>query len=336
MRIVHAAPYCKCAGVTSWLRYLIGATRADLAWHCWFDGAHASALRELGDLCDVALSDHFGFADGLRIWDPDVVVCSYKSSHYKTAFSYGDAPVVGVLHTRSEVYENLRPLLAKTDALVCPSATIMSEYAGWDGMERGRLIYHGVMLPGEEQGYDFKEKFDLPPDSYLVGWVGRLDLEKGWRELLRIADHMRGSRHHFIIAGVGGKTGTGEVATAVKNYDNLSWMAAVPMNSMPSFYAGLDAGLSTSPYEAFGLSVCEMAAHGLPIVARRGGAVGEVVGNDALIYDGTTQAVDYLDQLAAETTTEELEPRKKIIDSGFLAERMGRDYIRLFSDLVKG
>ena len=57
--------------------------------------------------------------------------------------------------------------------------------------------------------------------------------------------------------------------------------------ALAAYFAAADAYLSLSAHEGFGVPLVEAMEAGVPVVARRVGAVAETVGDAALLVDGT-------------------------------------------------
>ncbi len=111
----------------------------------------------------------------------------------------------------------------------------------------------------------------IPQESFVIlsGAANVKVPRKGWHILKEVMTTLDG-RAQFLLfgaesSGMQGVYGTG----LLRDY-----------RKMPLLYSAADLFLGTSLEEAFGLTLCEAAACGLPIVAFRVGGIPEIVQND--------------------------------------------------------
>jgi glycosyltransferase involved in cell wall biosynthesis len=83
--------------------------------------------------------------------------------------------------------------------------------------------------------------------------------------------------------------------------------------ALAAYFAAADAYLSLSAHEGFGVPLVEAMAAGVPVVARRVGAVAETVGDAALLVNGTdpTYVAAALHRVIADATL-----RRLLIEAG--------------------
>jgi glycosyltransferase involved in cell wall biosynthesis len=111
----------------------------------------------------------------------------------------------------------------------------------------------------------------IPQESFVIlsGAANVKVRRKGWHIFKEVMTALDG-RAQFLLfgaesSGMQGVYGTG----LLRDY-----------RKMPLLYSAADLFLGTSLEEAFGLTLCEAAACGLPIVAFRVGGIPEIVQND--------------------------------------------------------
>jgi len=114
----------------------------------------------------------------------------------------------------------------------------------------------------------------------IVGWVGRLDWLKNWREFLRIAARVSrlNPAAEFWIAGSGS---TDEEIAFVRELQRqgllarVRWFRGLPYSAMPRFYdvvrASGGVAVSTSRGESFGMAIAEAMARGCVVAVPRQG-----------------------------------------------------------------
>lgn len=127
-----------------------------------------------------------------------------------------------------------------------------------------------------------RASFGIQPSTPLIGFVGRLFQGKGWHDLVRVFSRvlMAEPRTRLLVVGDGAanyRSALESEATRLGVAPQVIW--AGPRFDIPEVLAALDVFVSPSPQEAFGLSVLEAMAAGLPVVAVAVGGLPELVCN---------------------------------------------------------
>lgn len=342
MKIVYGTKYCTCAGINSWLRYLIAGTRHRAAWGMFYTKGYAIAQEDMRWLGDLNFGVH-DFGDYLRLYKPDVSMVTYDKRMCEDALDYRDetgAPVVMLLHGKTNYDPDLIDLAERVDVTVVPSQTMYEDFGAWDGLDPDLLtmIYHGVVDFGnmDIQPYDFRSEFEIPDDHAIVGWAGRIDSQKGWETARKVIEKTTDLPVSYVIAGMGRPSYTGSFLQQVQDNPNMHWAQCISLHSMPAYYEAIDIGMSTSPYESFGLAVCEMAMHQVPVVAIECGAIREVMGSKATLVGDVDGLINGIMSLLDEDRRKDVgyRARMRVLAKKFTARRMGDDYIRLWEELL--
>jgi glycosyltransferase involved in cell wall biosynthesis len=156
--------------------------------------------------------------------------------------------------------------LAHLDRLVVPSRFALERHRE-EGIEAPmQLLPHFVPVPRE-----------LPPASpgepYFL-FVGRLEKLKGLQDVFPVLRTLPAAR--LRIAGTG--TYEGELRRLAAGMPNVEFLGQVHPTRVVELYRGALAVLvPTLCYEVFPLAPVEALAHGVPVIARRIGALTEVV-----------------------------------------------------------
>ena len=236
---------------------------------------------------------------------------------------HSPVPVVSTLHGRldaagmPELLEEYRdvPLVA-----ISESQRRWAPQANWVG-----VVHHGLPLehiqPAAARG------------DYLL-FVGRIAPEKGVAEAIELARstslplkmaakvHDSGERAHFesVVAPVDGR-------------DGIEFLGELAPSDRDPLYGAAKATLMLGAWpEPFGLVAIESLAAGTPVIARRAGALPEIIehGVDGYLVDDLSEArlaVEMLDRLDRTRIREGALRR-------FSAARMAEDYERIYRRLI--
>jgi glycosyltransferase involved in cell wall biosynthesis len=135
-----------------------------------------------------------------------------------------------------------------------------------------RLIYHGLSLPSHSA-------LRTPQSAFrTVGFVGRLEPEKGCRDFVRMATQVAAAvpDARFVITGDGSQRErvAADVAAAGLSA-RVQMLGAVA--DIERVYSTLDVLVSTSQRETFGLAILEAMAAGVAVAAFRVGGIAELI-----------------------------------------------------------
>lgn len=151
-----------------------------------------------------------------------------------------------------------------------------------------RVVSNGVdtvrFSPSAQARAAARRKFDLEPDSFVLGSAGRMVTIKDYRSLLAAAEILvsRGINAHVLLAGVGPELE--DLRTAAARSPELarrvSFLGSV--EKIEEVMSAMDVFVLPSLLEGMSNTILEAMACGLPVVAT---AVG---GNPELVEDGIT------------------------------------------------
>jgi glycosyltransferase involved in cell wall biosynthesis len=133
---------------------------------------------------------------------------------------------------------------------------------------------------------EFRKQMKIPPESLLIGTVGEIKKQKGHEDFLRAASLIARERTdaHFVIVGAD-STSTGEHRASLERLIaelNLTDRVHLTgwLDDVAPLLAALDAYVSASHTESFGLAIVEAMALGLPIVATATEGAQEIINSD--------------------------------------------------------
>jgi glycosyltransferase involved in cell wall biosynthesis len=164
---------------------------------------------------------------------------------------------------------------------VCQEA-YMQALAMGVSTDRVTLIYNGVDLdvfrPSERARSAFRSSLGIAPETPLVGFVGRIDAEKGPDQFLQAAQviHAEVPNAHFVLVGAGHQYDRMQQMTADLGLSEVTHFAGLWPDTA-KVYPAIDLLLQTSRIEGTPLSLLEAMACELPVVALGVGGVPEIV-----------------------------------------------------------
>jgi glycosyltransferase involved in cell wall biosynthesis len=153
-----------------------------------------------------------------------------------------------------------------------------------------KRIYNGISLTTFSSKaiiWDISEeriKLGIPPESFVVGFAGRLIKRKGWEELIETARLCKDIPSiHFLIAG----TGPDEklLQNKIQQYGLEQITHVGYISKINWFYSLLDCLLVPSHHEPMGMIVPEAQAMEVPVIATDVAGMNEITGKngDALL-----------------------------------------------------
>ncbi len=147
---------------------------------------------------------------------------------------------------------------------------------------RIELIYNAIVaekyVPDPSRGDSLKRSLGLPPDSVLIGNIGRLSAEKGQGDFITAAKILAARRGdlHFVFAGDGPDRQRLERQVSEAGLDGRVFFLGNVQDMLP-VYDGLDIVALTSYTEGFPNVVLESMCMEKPVLATMVGGTGEIV-----------------------------------------------------------
>jgi glycosyltransferase involved in cell wall biosynthesis len=181
-----------------------------------------------------------------------------------------DLPAIYTHHTPIEEYFQQSIKLASVAGL------LGSVYVPWENTLLGsfdivttstgqieRTVEHVQLPVGIDMDFfaPTEEDWYPDPDRTVIGYSGRLSMEKNVSEIVRVAEDC--PEYEFVIVGEGPRREPLQ-ATAP---DNVEFRDFLPREELPTFYSSIDAFITASTADTLGLSTLEANACGTPVVA---------------------------------------------------------------------
>ncbi|NKE38130.1 glycosyltransferase family 4 protein, partial [Natronococcus sp. JC468] len=115
---------------------------------------------------------------------------------------------------------------------------------------------------------------DWYPDRTVIGYSGRLSMEKNVDEILRVADTL--PEYDFAIVG----DGPFRERLEREAPENVEIRGFLPREELPTFYSSLDVFVTASTADTLGLSTLEANACGTPVAATDAAPFDRTIGPD--------------------------------------------------------
>jgi L-malate glycosyltransferase len=211
----------------------------------------------------------------------------------------------------------------------------LTEQSGFSA-ERISVIHNGIALPSWRLR-------DRRKGRFMIGSSGRLFPVKDYPLMVQVAAEVAATNRdvRFLLAGEGPERSALEKQIAALGLEGQFTLAG-HLETMDSFYRGIDLYLNTSVHEGIPMTILEAMAHGLPVVAPRVGGIREIVeeGVDGFLVDGRdpkafARKCLLLQRDEALWKRMSLAAREKALRY-FSVERMAADYHRLYMNLDSG
>ncbi|WP_436343122.1 glycosyltransferase [Natronorubrum sp. FCH18a] len=124
-----------------------------------------------------------------------------------------------------------------------------------------RDVEHVPLPVGIDMEFFRPTEEDWYPDRLVIGYSGRLSMEKNVSEILRVAEEL--PEYNFVVVGEGPYRDDLEREAP----DNVEIRDFLPREELSIFYSSIDAFVTASTADTLGLSTLEANACGTPVAA---------------------------------------------------------------------
>lgn len=162
-----------------------------------------------------------------------------------------------------------------------------SEFNAWQIQHHFKpfphVIYNGVDIAKFSPLSDnIRQTLNIDDDQFLLVYAGRLVGWKGLAYVLKALAILQDERVRFLIVGNGEELTKLQAQARSLGLDKqVIFHDPVPHAALPAFYNSGDAGIFPSTGdEAFGITIAEAMACGLPVIGSYIGGIPEVIGNE--------------------------------------------------------
>lgn len=182
----------------------------------------------------------------------------------------------GVTHEnlRVRIYNLIdRILLRQANHIVVVSR---SQSGRFGSRARLSIIPNAVLTESKSADLSSPFRADLPRP--IIGFVGRISTEKGWRYLMEALDRIRQSNVRFFLVVVGDGPDLSLMQRTVRGYgleDSVVFLGR--LDSVDAVYSHIDLLVLPSLTEGMPNVILEAASHDVPMVATSVGSVPEML-----------------------------------------------------------
>jgi glycosyltransferase involved in cell wall biosynthesis len=210
----------------------------------------------------------------------------------------------------------IRPFTEYIDGIITNKNSIKKNYESFGWFPPGfiHVVYNGVNVPGTVREFDLHEKYALPPGSRVIATAGRLDHQKGFDLLIKVAQMAKVQKRNwqFIIAGQGKLKNALHAMAERLGVDDMVHLIGFS-HDVYSLIKSSDVFVLPSRYEGMPNALLEAMALGKANVATA------VNGAAELVIDGVTGFL-----VEPEETQRMFEKMDLILNNDTLRNSMGR------------
>lgn len=191
-----------------------------------------------------------------------------------------------VLPAKTDIYH--RWIQDQVDGFVCVSKCVYDAQVVQENQEKYHLIYNGINT------YRFPQvevERKLQDDHFIVGYAGRISIEKGIMELLGAIKilHDQGRNVELRMCGGVSEDTLSQINTYIESNQMESYVKNLGFKkNVNQFYRTIDCLVVPSKIqEAFGLVICESMYCNTPVITSKSGAQEEIItnGKDGILLD---------------------------------------------------
>ncbi|SKC12581.1 Glycosyltransferase involved in cell wall bisynthesis [Kosakonia radicincitans] len=177
-----------------------------------------------------------------------------------------------------------------------------SEFNAWQIQHHYKhfphVIYNGVDINKFSPATgSIRQRLNIDDGQFLLVFAGRLVGWKGLAYVLKALALLQEERVRFLIVGNGEELAKLQAQALALGVDKqVIFHEPVAHSALPAFYSSGDAGIFPSTGdEAFGITIAEAMACGLPVIGSYIGGIPEVIGNEGsaglLVSPGHPEAI---------------------------------------------
>ena len=180
------------------------------------------------------------------------------------------------------VFGNERRAINTADSVIVCSNYMMNEVRNGYGVEPTFL---NVVPNAVASSSQVLRREEIISPKIVVGYIGRLEWEKGVHHLIDALGSLNNSRIHLEIVGTGSQLLDLKEKVSRKGLsDQISFLGYVDDNDRPGILQSWTLAVIPSSYEPFGIVALELAQVGIPIIAAQVGGLADIISSPNFGY----------------------------------------------------
>lgn len=211
------------------------------------------------------------------------------TNHFSLEYVVSYLPSLRILHPL--IFLALKTYLGwfynHCNLLTCPTQVVAKKFLHARLKTKVEVISNGIdlsrFMPYYGDSLSLRKKFKIPFQFPLVLFVGRLDVDKDLKTLVKAIPYvLRKTKAHFVIVGEGKeKIILRDLAKELGIRKNITFIDFIPYDNelLPKIYQASTVFVNPCPSETQSIVVLEAQATALPNVLANDGALPELVEN---------------------------------------------------------
>ncbi len=228
----------------------------------------------------------------------------------------------------------------RADNIIFPCPEAEEPYFNtWERYESIRdekkLKYMTTGIVGCEPKIDrseFRKKYNIPDDAFVVSYAGRHNEIKGYTDLKKIGEKLLENENvYFLIAGL---------EEPITGLDHERWIEVGWTNDPHSLIAASDVFILPNKETYFDLILLEVISLGVPLVLSETGGnkyFKKYCSDGFMFYNTVDEAVSTLEEFSKKTEAERVECGKSvrnIFDRDFTVKTFTENYINIITEIL--
>lgn len=181
------------------------------------------------------------------------------------------------------LFKTLEKTTCENSTVIETESLSLLDYSVKDGLypkDKASVIWNGSACGVKLENYDLSQRevwrtkiraqYNIPDESVVFGWCGRITRDKGHNELFEAFRRLNNENKKARLLVVGSydnvDTIDAELFKWAQESEEVIFTGSVPSIEVPEYYSAMDVFCSLSYREGFGLVVIEAASMRLPAI----------------------------------------------------------------------
>jgi len=289
----------------------------------------------------------------IKKFNPDIYwlnTIAWTINPFEIAMLETDKPKVVTYHTLLEDYGKIYAgeagaiamklkselICNRADAIIVPSKTIRNKLYDYGVVKPIYVIPTGISFA--KRGYskqELKKRFNIPKNSKVLLYVGRISKEKNIEFLLDILKRLQDKINcKLLIIGMGDIDQYKNIAKTKEVLKNTIFVGEMPKKEIEKIYGACDVFVFASQTETQGIVIGEAMASGLPVVILDSKISKEVYPQStAIIAKNKDEFITGVLNVLNNNNDIMINNAKEFVNKNFSKEKMIKDQFEIFNSL---